>query len=344
MPLTILTVDDAEMDLAIYRNVLKTVDARHVGFTDSAEGLEWTRDHRADLAIVDYSMPSPDGLEFIEFLRSDPRYADTPIIMITSETERDVRYRALELGASDFLTKPIDRIELTARVNNMLALADSRRKLADRAEWLGDEVRKATEDILARERETINRLMRAAEFRDNETGMHIVRMGQFCSVIARTIGRPTAECDMLQMAAPMHDIGKVATPDRVLLKPAKLDPDEWEIMKQHTVAGYEILKDSQSELLQLAAEIALAHHEKYDGTGYPNGKKGDDIPLSGRICAVSDVFDALTSERPYKAAWPVERAMEYINNASGTHFDNVLVRALNTCLPEIVMLKHRYAD
>jgi putative two-component system response regulator len=205
-------------------------------------------------------------------------------------------------------------------------------------------VQRATADIVAREKETINRLMRAAEFRDNETGMHIVRMGHFSAQIARALGLPESECEMLLMATPMHDIGKVATPDRILLKPGKLDAGEWEIMKQHTIAGYEILKDSQSELLQMAALIALSHHEKFDGSGYPNGVKGEDIPLCGRICAVSDVFDALTSERPYKHAWPVEEAIAEIDRLAGTHFDPELVGAFHATLPSILEIRERYQD
>jgi putative two-component system response regulator len=338
-------IDDNELNLTVYRNALKNVEgAQCVAFTSSSDALNWTQTHDADVVLVDFDMPSPNGLEFIEEFRRSPGNTGVPVIMITGLAERDIRYRALDLGAADFLTKPVDIPEFRARMRNMLALADGRKKLANRARWLASEVRRATAAIVAREKETINRLMRAAEFRDNETGMHIVRMGYFSAEIGRAFGLPESECEMLLMATPMHDIGKVATPDRILLKPGKLDANEWEIMKQHTVAGYEILKDSQSELLQMAALIALSHHEKFDGSGYPNGLKGEDIALCGRICAVSDVFDALVSERPYKHAWTVEEAVAEIDSLSGRHFDPDLVRAFHATLPSILEIKERYRD
>ncbi|MGH7716543.1 MAG: HD-GYP domain-containing protein, partial [Vulcanimicrobiaceae bacterium] len=198
--------------------------------------------------------------------------------------------------------------------------------------------------IALRERETIHRLSRAAEFRDNETGMHIVRMGRFAQVLGRALGLGETEAELLLLAAPMHDIGKVATPDAILLKPGKLTPDEWTIMKQHTTAGYEILKESTSKFLQKGAEIALTHHEKWDGSGYPSGTAGDDIPISGRICAISDVFDALTSVRPYKPAWPVEQAIIYIHQSSGTHFDPALVKVFERVMPEINDIRAKLTD
>lgn len=343
--MNVLMIDDNELNLTVYRNALKSVEhAQCVSFTSSSEALKWSGEHEADVVLLDFDMPHPNGLEFIAEFRRIGGNAEIPIIMITGLAERDIRYRALELGAADFLTKPVDIAEFRARMRNMLALSDGRKKLANRARWLTSEVQRATADIVAREKETINRLMRAAEFRDNETGMHIVRMGHFSAYIGRALHLPDDECETLLMATPMHDIGKVATPDRILLKPGKLDAAEWEIMKQHTVAGYEILKESQSELLQTAAQIAISHHEKFDGSGYPYGLSGENIPLCGRICAVSDVFDALTSERPYKHAWPVEQAVAEIDRLSGTHFDPDLVRAFHAALEAILETKERYRD
>lgn len=343
--MNVLMIDDNELNLAVYRNALKPVDGVNcIEFTSSQAALEWSRRHEADVVLVDYDMPGQNGLEFIEHFRQLGGSAEIPIIMITGLSERDIRYRALDLGAADFLTKPVDIAEFRARIRNMLALSDGRKKLANRARWLASEVARATADIVAREKETINRLMRAAEFRDNETGMHIVRMGHFSAQIGRAYGLPENECETLLMATPMHDIGKVATPDRILLKPGKLDADEWEIMRQHTIAGYEILKESQSELLQTAAQIALTHHEKFDGSGYPYGTRGEEIPLCGRICAVSDVFDALTSERPYKHAWPVNEAIDEIDRLCGTHFDPDLVAAFHDALSAILEIKQQYRD
>lgn len=338
-------IDDNELNLTVYRNALKSLEGvQCVGFVSSREALEWSAENEAGVVLVDYDMPQPNGLEFIEAFGRNPRNAGVPVIMITGLADRDIRYRALELGAADFLAKPVDIPEFRARMRNMVALSDGRKKLADRARWLASEVQRATADIVAREKETINRLMRAAEFRDNETGMHIVRMGHFSAEIGKALQLSAAECETLLMATPMHDIGKVATPDRILQKAGKLDPDEWRIMKQHTVAGFEILKESQSELLQTAAQIALSHHEKFDGSGYPHGVKGTQIPMCARICAVSDVFDALTSERPYKRAWPIEQAIDEIDRLSGSHFDPRLVEAFHTALPRILDIKSRYGD
>lgn len=343
--MNVLMIDDNELNLTIYRNALRSVEGVEcVAFTSSSEALAWSARHEPDVVLVDYDMPSPNGLEFIEAFRRLGNNGQVPVIMITALTERDIRYRALDLGAADFLGKPVDIPEFRARMRNMLALSDGRKKLANRARWLAAEVQRATEDIVAREKETINRLMRAAEFRDNETGMHIVRMGHFSAELGRAIGLPESECETLLMATPMHDIGKVATPDSILLKPGKLTADEWQIMKHHTIAGYEILKDSQSDLLQTAAQIALSHHEKFDGSGYPCGLRGEDIPLCARLCAVSDVFDALTSERPYKSAWPLEEAIAEIDHLSGVHFDPALVRAFHEALPRILEIKKRYRD
>jgi putative two-component system response regulator len=229
-------------------------------------------------------------------------------------------------------------------MRNLLEVATSRRQLADRSEWLLQEVERATSALVAREIETILRLTRAAEFRDDVTGMHVIRVGHMCSALAKTIGLPNDECKTLLLAAPMHDIGKVATPDYILLKPGALTEQEFEVMKQHTVAGYEILKDSDSEMLRCAAEIALTHHERYDGTGYPRGLKGSAIPLSGKLCSIVDVFDALTSVRPYEQAWTYERSVEAIDTAAGSQFDPDVVDLFHTSYDEIVAVKQRFSD
>ena len=343
--MNVLIVDDTPINHTIYQNVLrKTGDVTFKSFTSSAEALEWVSKNDADLAIVDYNMPTPNGLEFIAAFRALENTRHTSVLMVTAELERDIRYQALQIGANDFLVKPVDPTELAARARNMLMLADAQKKLSDHATWLYGEVQRATANIRERERETITRLTRAAEFRDNETGMHIVRMGHFCAIIGRRLGLSSEDADILLLAAPMHDIGKVSTPDNILLKPGKLNPAEWEIMKQHTVAGYDILNGSKSTLLQHAADIAIGHHEKFDGSGYPYGKKGEAIPLFARICAVSDVFDALTSIRPYKSAWTVADAVGYIGDHAKTQFDPAIVAAFQQAIPEIVEAKALYSD
>jgi putative two-component system response regulator len=347
-----LVVDDTELNNRIYSRLLQKagVTEPHT-FTTSQEALGWAAVHDASLVILDFKMAPPDGLQFIEFIRRLQHHADTPIIMITGESEREVRYRALERGVADFLTKPIDPPEFIARARNLVALRESRRALsiqanylADQATWLAAEVRKVTAKLRERERETIHGLTRAAEFRDSETAMHIVRIGMFSAELGRAVGMPEDDVDMLQLAAPMHDIGKVATPDHILLKAGPLNDAEWRIMQEHTVAGYEILKESGSELLRRGAEIAVSHHEKVDGTGYPHGLLGEEIPLWGRICAICDVFDALTSSRPYKAEWPVAQAIEKMTGDSGTHFDARMLSAFFGVLPKVNEIKERFSD
>jgi putative two-component system response regulator len=341
----VLIVDDAAINHTIYQSVLRKIpDVTFHSFIKSQEALEWARQNAVDLAIVDYSMPAPNGLEFIVQFRKYASNKHASVIMVTGDLERNVRYQALEIGANDFLVKPVDPIELASRARNMLMLADGQKKLSDHAAWLASEVDRATENIRDRERETITRLTRAVECRDNETGMHIERMGHFSAMIGRAAGLCSDDVEMLLMAAPMHDIGKVSTPDNILLKRGKLDAPEWEIMKLHPVAGYDILKDSASPLLRNAADIAMGHHEKFDGTGYPYGRKGEDIPLFARICAISDVFDALTSVRTYKAAWSIDDAVRYIENRSNAQFDPALVASFMVALPEIIDAKHAYAD
>lgn len=339
----VLAVDDSDLNLSVYKSVLGHIrDLTVAPFTDPKLALEWARDHAPDLAIVDYHMPGFDGMEFLERFRQHAHTRETLVVMITADAEREVRHRALSSGVNDFLNKPIDPVEFQARVHNLLELASSRKKMADHTEWLRSEVERATEAIRSREIETILRLTRAAEFRDDITGMHVIRVGHICATLARATGMPEEMCQRYLLAAPMHDIGKVATPDGILLKPGPLTPDEFEIMKLHTVAGYEILKESASEMLQLAAEIALTHHERFDGNGYPRGLKGSEIPLSGRLCSLADVFDALTSARPYKEAWTIEAAVENVDSGRGKQFDPELVDLFHRCFDEIVEIKRRF--
>jgi putative two-component system response regulator len=313
--MNVVIVDDTQINVTLMQALIGRVgDCRAFPFTDSSKGLAWCVDNDPDLVIVGYMMPAPDGLEFIRCLRQAPGKSDTPILMVTADYEKEIRYNALATGATDFLTKPVDKLEFVSRVRNMLTLRRGHLVLADRAETLAVEFNKATLEIVARERETIFRLAKAAEFRDPETGAHILRMANYSELIAEKLGLSPAERQAILYSAPMHDVGKLATPDHILLKPSPLTPEEFEIMKDHTIVGYEILKDSTSPMLQAAAQVALSHHEKYDGSGYPNGLAGDAIPLFGRIVAVADIFDALTSERPYN---PTLTLASDISAASG---------------------------
>lgn len=341
----VLIVDDTEINLILFEALIKKLGTCKTSkFISSTEGLAWAQANEPDLVIVDYMMPELDGIEFIRRLRETPGKEYVPILMITANDQKQVRYRALDVGATDFLTKPVDKIEFLARATNMLALSDARKKLADKAVWLAEEVRKATSEIVQRERETVIRLTKAAEYRDPETGAHILRMAHYSALIARGLGLSVADQALLLEAAPMHDIGKVGIADYILLKPGRLTPEEMEIMKQHAIFGFEILKGSSSKVLQTGADIALGHHEKFDGSGYPNALMGDEIPIFSRIVAVADVFDALTSERPYKKAWPIEDAAQFIRSNAGLHFDPACVASFFEGWQDVLEIRQRFMD
>ncbi len=342
----IVTIDDVEANLLLLQHFIGQQGEAHEvrAYTDPQQALAHCQEQLPDLVIVDYMMPELNGIDFIGRLRALPGRGDIPVLMVTANDEREVRYGALQAGATDFLTKPLDRIEFGARLRNMLALRASQKRLEDRASWLAEEVLKATEELRRRERETIVRLSKAAEFRDPETGGHIQRMAHYSWLIAVHLGLPLEQQQLLLEAARMQDVGKVGIPDHILLKPGRLEPAELEIMKQHAAKGHQILTGSSSPLLQMAAVIALTHHEKYDGSGYPNGLHGATIPLVGRIVAVADVFDALTSARPYKPAWPVEHAVAYLREQAGRHFDPQCVAVFLDRFDEVQAIRQRFID
>lgn len=343
--LNVIVVDDSEINLKLFKALVSRLEeTTPLCFESSQAALDWCQDGGADVIIVDYMMPAPDGLEFIQRFRQIAGMKDVPVIMVTANEQKEVRLEALQRGASDFLTKPIDKHEFLARIHNMCELRRGQRRMADQAAWLNEEVSKATAQILERERETIVRLAKAAEYRDPETGAHILRMAAYSLLIARNLGLSEKEQQEIFEAAPMHDVGKVGTPDYILLKPGRLTPDEFQVMKQHANNGYEILAGSQSPILQAAAVIALSHHEKYDGSGYPQGLAGEAIPLAGRIIAIADVFDALTSERPYKRAWPLEKAADFLREGAGTHFDPAGVAAFFASWDEVEQIHLRYQE
>lgn len=345
MELSVVIIDDSNINLTLCSQLVKKIDGLvPICFNAAEKALEWCQANEPDMVIVDYMMPTLNGIEFISRFRMIEGMEDVPVIMVTANSQKGVRYNALEAGVTDFLTKPIDKSDFLARVRNMVVMRTNHKLLANRAAHLAHEVSIATATIVARERETIFRLAKAAEYRDHETGAHIMRMALYSRLIATGLGLPDDELMRIFEAAPMHDIGKVGTPDSILLKPGRLTPEEFNIMKEHTVIGHEILQDSSSPILQAAAVIAYSHHEKFDGSGYPRGLIGEAIPLYGRIVALADVFDALTSVRPYKKAWDVDEAAKYIREQSGGHFDPDCVKVFFDAWDEVLAMKMRDGD
>ncbi len=342
----VVIVDDESTGRTILIKVIQNIarDIDVVGFDHAQNALDWLSSHRADLIISDYRMPNINGVEFIRKVRRMPGYESTPIMMITVVSEKSVRYEALDAGATAFLTRPIDQIECRTSCRNLLKIQEQQSIIQDKADWLARQVEVATMQIAARERETLLRLGKAGEYRDEDTGNHVIRMARYARVIAEELGLSDEECSDIEFAAPMHDIGKIGIPDQVLLKPGKFETEEWDTMKQHTIMGHNILSNSQSRYIQMGAVIALNHHEKYDGSGYPAGLKGADIPLVARIVAVADVFDALVSERPYKKSWSQQQALDYIRDQSGKHFDPQCVQAFLSRLDDIMQIQQDLCD
>ncbi|OYO28669.1 HD domain-containing phosphohydrolase [Janthinobacterium sp. PC23-8] len=324
----VLLLDDDQMNLKLFSRLLDGMPGvTTVALSMPLQALEYCRERRPDLVLIDYMMPEMDGLAFLQALRALYPGDPVAVIMITAAIDKDIRYRALQLGANDFLTKPIDNIEFRARVGNLLTLRRAQRELSLRAESLALAVAAATRAIAAGELDAIHRLSRMAEYRDPETGSHLLRMASYAKVLAASLGLDHAQQELIYAAAPMHDIGKIGIADHILLKPGRLDGDEMAIMRTHPKIGAAILHGSASPLLQAAEVIALHHHERYDGSGYPSGLAGEAIPLFGRIIAVADVFDALTSVRPYKRAWECGAAFDFLEEGAGSHFDPACVQA-----------------
>ena len=342
---TVLIIDDSDINLTLLKAlVLKLGECSTVLFDHPVKALDWCRENVPDLVIVDYMMPDMDGLKFIRAFRGLHGRTEIPVLMITANDQKDIRYEALLGGANDFLTKPVDRIEFSARARNMLSLRTGQKYLADRASHLAALVDEQTQEIRDREKELIFRMSRAAEFRDPETGAHIQRMAYYSQIIAKGLGLDEKAQRTILEAAPMHDVGKIGIPDYILLKPGKLTPEEFDVMKTHAKLGHELLDGSGSEILRSGAEIAMSHHEKYDGSGYPHGLIGTKIPLFGRIVAVADVFDALTSERPYKKAWSFDEAVKFLEEGRGKHFDPMCVEAFLAGWDDVLEVSKRFQD
>ena len=296
-------------------------------------------------------MPTMDGYETAKRLKAKDETKIIPIVMVTALKEIENRVKALEAGADDFLTKPVDKTELKARVQSLLKvkayndhMRTYQRELEAEVVKRTEQLRKTFEKVKTASLDTIHRLSKAAEYKDEDTGAHILRMSNYSATVARKMGLDEETVESILYAAPMHDIGKIGTPDRILLKPGKLDADEWEIMKQHVVNGGRILEGSHAGFINLGEVIALSHHEKWDGAGYPQGLSGEKIPLPGRIVAIADVFDALTSKRPYKEPFSIEKSFDIIKDSRESHFDPAVVDAFFEVEDEILAVKEKYKD
>ncbi len=342
----ILVVDDEPVNVALLERLLRAEGYRHItATTDPREAVALYREQRSDIVLLDIRMPYMDGFQVMAALREQDEADDyVPVLVLTAQIDPETRMRALQEGARDFLNKPFDRWEVLTRIRNMLEVRLLHNRVRQQNRELEARVRERTRELHETRLEIIRRLGRAAEYRDNETGNHIIRMSQVSQRLAQAAGLPEAQCELILHAAPMHDIGKIGIPDRILLKPGKLEAEEWSLMQRHVEIGAEILSGHDSELMRMARRIALTHHERWDGKGYPRGLKGEEIPVEGRIVAIADVFDALTSERPYKRAWAVEEAVAEIQRGAGNHFDPHLVALFMEILPEVLQIREAYRD
>jgi putative two-component system response regulator len=323
-----LLVDDSRSALDFLKRLIEADGlVQATAFLDPLQAIATARERDFDIVLVDYEMPKMDGITFIRELRSLPKFADIPIVMVTSIQTDEVRLKALEAGATDFLPKRPQAMEMNVRLRNLIKLGAAVRKLNNQAAHLAIEVAAATQKLQEREEEIILRLALAVEYRDNDTGEHTLRVAKYSRIIAEELGLSPRLCRDIYLAAPLHDVGKVAIPDGILLKPGKLDGDEMAIIRTHAAIGGRILADSHCELIQLGAIIAGNHHERWDGSGYPNGLKQLEIPIAARIVTVADVFDALTTKRPYKEAMPLLKAREYLEDKKEIEFDPACVDA-----------------
>lgn len=360
---TVMVVDDEFVNVKVVRKYLK--DAGYENFVttnDSREALNLVRQQRPDVVILDVMMPHVDGLQILTAIRRDADLRHIPVLILTASDDTQTKLDALQLGATDFLRKPVDPTELVVRVRNVLIVKRHLDQLADHSAQLEKEVQKRTQELADSRTEVIHALACAGEQRDQETGNHVIRVARFAGILANELGLEKEQVELLEQVAVLHDVGKIGIPDSILLKPGKLDDVEFAIMQKHCEYGMNILMGvacktheltksnngqrrlSRSPILRMAATIAISHHEKWDGTGYPSGLKGEAIPIEGRICAVADVFDALSTRRPYKPAFPWERCCEILERGRGTHFDPRVLDAFFARQADIREVQRKYWD
>lgn len=359
-------IDDASVNVKVVRRHLNDEGYGNVeGFTNPRVALQQL-DHKVpDTILLDIMMPEMSGIEVLKVLRSRLDTAHTPILILSASNDRETRLEALDLGATDFLAKPVDRVELIARLRNVLRFKSHHDHLQSYSVRLEEAVKQRTAELAASRLEIVHCLARASEFRDDITGRHVFRVGRYAGIIGSELGLPPQQAHLLELAAQLHDVGKIAIPDSILLKQGKLEPEEYSYMqrhcgfgkrvfdpinhnsdalREHTSLGGELLGTAQSPLIRLASRIALTHHEWWDGSGYPLGLAGDDIPLEGRITAVADVFDALGSRRPYKEAYPLSKCFEILSENRGTQFDPDVLDAFMRRRSDIIDVQLEHAD
>lgn len=365
--MTIMVLDDEPFNCLMVRKHLRSAGYTSIiTSSDASSAIEAIGSQQPALLLLDIVMPQITGLEILRLLRASPATEHLPVLILTASTDAETRRTALELGATDFLAKPVDPLELVPRVRNALTSKAFQDHLARHAEDLEQIVRRRTAELEASRREVIHCLARAADYRDDVTGRHVVRVGRYAGILARAIGLKPDDVEAIELAAQLHDVGKIGIPDSILHEPGKLSSEMFTIMQRHCGFGQRILAPldetdaaklrSQSELgggmlsfssspiLLLAARIAQTHHERWDGTGYPLGLAGSDIPLEGRITAIADVFDALTSARPYKPAFPREKSVAIMQEGRGTHFDPELLDAFFACIDQITQVQTECID
>lgn len=341
----ILIIDDEPINLDILEEILDNAGFKNITLTSKPEeGVKLYFENEFDLVLLDILMPEMDGFNVLKAFQKREKYTEIPVLVLTALNDPSTRLKALKGGARDFITKPFSAMEVLARIQNLLEIRLSQKQLNQINTILDFKVQQRTNELKDTMFEITHRLSIAAEYRDNETGMHIIRMSLYSVEIAQQIDFSFDQCELLRHAAPMHDIGKIGIPDSILLKPGKLEEDEMEEMKTHTLIGSKILEGHPSELLQTARDIALSHHERWDGNGYPFQIAGEKISIMGRIISIADIFDALTSRRPYKSPWPVDKAKEFIAENSGKIFDPKLVTAFFEVFPKILIIKDKFQE
>ena len=335
----ILVIDDEPTNLLVIKELLEEEGFKNIFCEkDPVSAIERYQNTLFDLVLLDLNMPNKSGFEVMDAFKQTNIVNPPPILIITAYGDKSTKIKALTNGANDFLAKPFDHDELLSRVTNLVKLHLLQNQLYSQNEVLENKVHQRTQELRDAKLDAIYRLGLVADYRDTDTFEHAKRVGHVSQILARALNLGESFCEKLLYAAPMHDIGKVGIPDSILLKPGKLEPGEWEVIKQHSEIGAKILEGSPSDIIQMAHEIALTHHEKWDGTGYPTGIKGNDIPISGRIVIVADVFDALNFDRPYKKAWPIEKIKAFMDEQRNIMFDSSVIDKFMEHIDEIVLV------